>query len=167
VLDAALRQAAEWHRAGHQVSVAVNVSTRSLLDQAFPDQVAEQLAAWQVPARCLVLEITESAVMADPALALDVLGRLHEREVGLAIDDFGTGYSSMAYLKALPVDERPGLPARQAHAGRRAGALAGAAGRPAGGPGRRRARGAGAGEPGQRTVRVPRIPSDTWPGMLQ
>jgi diguanylate cyclase (GGDEF)-like protein len=105
VLDAALCQAAEWHRAGHRVSVAVNVSTRSLLDQGFPDQVAEQLSAWQVPASCLVLEITESAVMADPALALDVLGRLHELGVGLAVDDFGTGYSSMAYLKALPVDE--------------------------------------------------------------
>jgi EAL domain-containing protein (putative c-di-GMP-specific phosphodiesterase class I) len=44
-------------------------------------------------------------VMADPARALDVLGRLHALGVGLALDDFGTGYSSMAYLKALPVDE--------------------------------------------------------------
>jgi diguanylate cyclase len=49
--------------------------------------------------------VTESAVMADPARALDVLGRLHALGVRLAVDDFGTGYSSMAYLKALPVDE--------------------------------------------------------------
>jgi len=105
VLDAALRQAAEWRRAGHELSVAVNLSTRSLLDRDFPDQVADRLAAWGVPAGCLMLEVTESAVMADPALALEVLGRLHALGVGLALDDFGTGYSSMAYLKALPVDE--------------------------------------------------------------
>jgi diguanylate cyclase len=105
VLDAALRQAAEWRRAGHHLSIAVNVSTRSLLDREFPDHVADRLAAWQLPAASLVLEVTESAVMADPALALEILSRLHALGVGLALDDFGTGYSSMAYLKALPVDE--------------------------------------------------------------
>jgi diguanylate cyclase (GGDEF)-like protein len=105
VLDAALRQAATWQRAGHELSVAVNVSTRCLLDPGFPDEVAERLRAWEVPAGSLVLEVTESAVMADPARALDVLGRLHAMGVRLALDDFGTGYSSMAYLKALPVDE--------------------------------------------------------------
>ncbi|HEV3464820.1 MAG TPA: EAL domain-containing protein [Actinomycetota bacterium] len=105
VLDAALRQAAQWHRDGHHLSVAVNVSTRCLLDPGFPDQVTERLDAWQVPAGSLILEVTESAVMADPARALDVLGRLHALGVRLAVDDFGTGYSSMAYLKALPVHE--------------------------------------------------------------
>jgi EAL domain-containing protein (putative c-di-GMP-specific phosphodiesterase class I) len=105
VLDAALRQAGQWRRAGHHLSIAVNVSTRSLLDRDLPDQVADRIAAWQVPAGSLVLEVTESAVMADPALALDILGRLHALGVGLALDDFGTSYSSMAYLKALPVDE--------------------------------------------------------------
>jgi predicted signal transduction protein with EAL and GGDEF domain len=89
----------------YEPSIAVNVSTSSLLDREFPDQVADRLAAWGAPAGCLMLEVTESAVMADPALALEVLGRLHALGVGLALDDFGTGYSSMAYLKALPVDE--------------------------------------------------------------
>jgi diguanylate cyclase len=105
VLDAALRQAAEWQRTGHHLSIAVNISTRCLLDPALPDQIASQLAAWQVPPVLLVLEITESAVMADPTRALDVLARLHALGVSLALDDFGTGYSSMAYLKELPVDE--------------------------------------------------------------
>ncbi|HEX6676128.1 MAG TPA: EAL domain-containing protein [Actinomycetes bacterium] len=105
VLDAALRQATRWHRSGLHLSVAVNVSTRCLLDQTFPDQVAERLAAWQVPPARLVLEVTESAVMADPVRALEVLARLDALGVGLAVDDFGTGYSSMAYLKELPVDE--------------------------------------------------------------
>ncbi len=105
VLAAALDQAARWQRAGLHLSVAVNISTRCLLDPTFPDQVASQLTAWQLPSKLLVLEITESAVMADPARALEVLGRLHNLGVGLAVDDFGTGYSSMAYLKELPVDE--------------------------------------------------------------
>jgi diguanylate cyclase len=87
------------------LSVAVNVSTRCLLDPTFPDQVARQLVTWQVPTDLLVLEITESAVMADPARALDVLQGLHTLGVGLAVDDFGTGYSSMAYLKELPIDD--------------------------------------------------------------
>jgi diguanylate cyclase len=105
VLAAALDQAARWQRAGLHLSVAVNISTRCLLDPTFPDQVASQLTAWQLPSKLLLLEITESAVMADPARALEVLGRLHTLGVGLAVDDFGTGYSSMAYLKELPVDE--------------------------------------------------------------
>jgi diguanylate cyclase len=105
VLDAALDQATRWRDAGLRLSVAVNVSTRSLLDPTFPDQVAGQLTARRVPPGLLVLEITESAVMAEPDHALDVLGRLHTLGVGLAVDDFGTGYSSMAYLKELPIDE--------------------------------------------------------------
>jgi diguanylate cyclase len=105
VLDTALHQAAEWHRAGRRLSVAVNLSTRCLLDPALPDRVDGRLAGWRLPAGALTLEVTESAVMADPARALDVLGRLHALGVGLALDDFGTGYSSMAYLKTLPVDE--------------------------------------------------------------
>ena len=105
VLDAALRQCRRWHNAGHEVSVAVNVSARRLLDVGFPDQVASLLATWEVPAARLVVEITESTIMADPAHALEILGRLNAMGVQLSIDDFGTGYSSMAYLKTLPVHE--------------------------------------------------------------
>jgi diguanylate cyclase len=105
VLDAALQQCRDWRRAGHELAVAVNVSARSLLDLAFPDEVAGLLARWEVPARLLVVEITESTIMADPAHALQILGRLNQMGVQLSIDDFGTGYSSMAYLKSLPVHE--------------------------------------------------------------
>ncbi len=105
VLNAALRQSHEWQRAGHEVSVAVNVSPRRLLDLTFPDEVADLLATWDVPATRLVIEITESTIMADPVHALQVLSRLNATGVQLAIDDFGTGYSSMAYLRNLPVHE--------------------------------------------------------------
>jgi diguanylate cyclase len=105
VLDAALRQVRQWQRAGHQLSVAVNVSARRLLDLAFPDEVAGLLQKWEVPAQLLVVEITESTIMADPEHAMQVLGRLNQLGVQVSIDDFGTGYSSMAYLKSLPVHE--------------------------------------------------------------
>jgi diguanylate cyclase (GGDEF)-like protein len=105
VLDAALHQCRDWRRAGHELAVAVNVSARSLLDLAFPDQVAGLLAHWEVPGRLLVVEITESTIMADPEHALQILGRLNQMGVQVSIDDFGTGYSSMAHLKSLPVHE--------------------------------------------------------------
>jgi diguanylate cyclase (GGDEF)-like protein len=105
VLDAALRQCRAWQQAGRELSMAINVSARSLLDLAFPDQVASLLARCEVPARLLVVEITESTIMADPTRALEVLGRLDAMGVQVSIDDFGTGYSSMAHLKNLPVHE--------------------------------------------------------------
>jgi diguanylate cyclase (GGDEF)-like protein len=105
VLNAALQQCRQWCQAGHELTVAVNVSARRLLDLSFPDEVAGLLATWEVPARLLVVEITESTIMADPAHALEVLGRLDKMGVQVAIDDFGTGYSSLAHLKSLPVHE--------------------------------------------------------------
>jgi diguanylate cyclase len=105
VLDAALHQCHWWRQTGHELAVAVNVSARSLLDLHFPDQVAGLLARWELPARLLLVEITESTIMADPTHALEILGRLNMMGVQVAIDDFGTGYSSMAHLKTLPVHE--------------------------------------------------------------
>jgi diguanylate cyclase (GGDEF)-like protein/PAS domain S-box-containing protein len=105
VLDAALRQCRTWLDAGHELSVAVNLSTRCLLDLTLPDQIIGLLEETAMAPERLVLEITESAIMTDPTRALEILNRLHTLGVQLAIDDFGTGYSSMAYLKSLPVDE--------------------------------------------------------------
>ena len=82
----------------------MNISTRSL-DEALPGLIRGLLLANQVPAGQLELEITESAVMADPDRAIGVLTRLRALGVNLSLDDFGTGYSSMAYLKGLPVQE--------------------------------------------------------------
>ncbi|HET8653743.1 MAG TPA: EAL domain-containing protein [Gaiellaceae bacterium] len=105
VLDEALRQCRTWALQELELCVAVNLSTRNLLDVHFPDTVGELLARWEVPPRLLELEITESTILADPVRAMQVLSRLDEMGVRLAIDDFGTGYSSLAYLKRLPVDE--------------------------------------------------------------
>jgi diguanylate cyclase (GGDEF)-like protein len=105
VLNLALAQQRRWMDAGTAVPVAVNLSTRCLLDAGLPDLVERLLAEHRVPARLLRLEVTESAVMGDAARCMDVLQRLHDLGVHLSIDDFGTGYSSMAYLRRLPVDE--------------------------------------------------------------
>ncbi len=105
VLDTALRQCRRWLNAGHNVPVAVNVSTQDLQDEGLPAALAHLLTAQGVPAALLRLEITEGAIMSEPVRALDVLGRLRQLGIGVSVDDFGTGYSSLAYLKRLPVDE--------------------------------------------------------------
>jgi diguanylate cyclase len=105
VLDEALRQCRTWALQGLELCVAVNLSTRNLLDIHLPDTVDELLTRWEVPPRLLELEITESTILADPVRAMQILSRLDEMGVRIAIDDFGTGYSSLAYLKRLPVDE--------------------------------------------------------------
>jgi diguanylate cyclase (GGDEF)-like protein/PAS domain S-box-containing protein len=105
VLRTALRECRGWLVDGHELSVAVNVSARCLLDLDLPAEISTMLAESGVPPALLELEITESAIMSDPPRALEVLNRLHALGVQLSIDDFGTGYSSMAYLKNLPVHE--------------------------------------------------------------
>ena len=85
--------------------IAINLSTRDLLDPDFPERLDEILLKHQVPPQAFCLEITESAIMDDPQRAESTLNRLSDRGFKLSIDDFGTGYSSLAYLKRLPVDE--------------------------------------------------------------
>ena len=97
-----------WHglqSESEAFQVAINLSTRDLLDPEFAQRLDAILAQYQVPAGGLCLEITESAIMDDPQRALATLNQLHARGFKLSIDDFGTGYSSLAYLKELPVDQ--------------------------------------------------------------
>jgi EAL domain-containing protein (putative c-di-GMP-specific phosphodiesterase class I) len=105
ILNLALAQVREWLDAGHPVPVAVNISTRSLFDNGFPDTVAAALRRAGVDGELLCIEITENTVMHDPTNAIEVLRRIRTLGVRIAIDDFGTGYSSMAYLRILPIDE--------------------------------------------------------------
>ncbi|MDP1529382.1 MAG: EAL domain-containing protein [Rhodoferax sp.] len=105
ILEQAVLQCGRWRAAGLNLKVSVNLSARNLLDPTLPDMLAKMLATCQVTSDCLMLEVTESAVMLQPERALHILTRLHEMGADLSVDDFGTGYSSLAYLKKLPVCE--------------------------------------------------------------
>ncbi len=85
--------------------MSVNLSARSNFSDELVEGVQALLNRHGVPAETLILEITESSVIKDPARTGEVLDRLHALGVGLSLDDFGTGYSSMSYLRQLPVQE--------------------------------------------------------------
>ena len=105
VLAKSLESAAEWHRRGWLISVAVNVSAQSLLDEELEPLVAGELAQVGLDPACLTLEITESTMMGDPARTHRILRGLSDLGVRLSVDDFGTGFSSLVNLRHLPVSE--------------------------------------------------------------
>ena len=104
VIETAIR---EWSQTGTEprLTVAVNLSPRTLLDPILPLRIADMLAVYGAPPSSLALEITENILMSDPARSMDCLQRLHAMGIRLVLDDFGTGYSSLSYLRRLPVDE--------------------------------------------------------------
>jgi diguanylate cyclase (GGDEF)-like protein/PAS domain S-box-containing protein len=105
VIEAALEQCRRWRDSGLSLPIAVNLSTRTLRDLDFPAHVQRLLTKWELAGSFLQFEITESAMIADPARCKTVLDKLAGFGVRLSVDDFGTGYSSLAYLKRLPVHE--------------------------------------------------------------
>ena len=105
VLIAALAQAKGWRDAGLTLRVSVNVSTEDLAGLDFPDLVTGYAADAGVPTTSVVLEVTESRLMAKLVTGLDVLNRLRLKRFRLSIDDFGTGHSSLAQVRDMPFDE--------------------------------------------------------------
>ncbi len=105
VLNLGLKQAAAWHAAGLSLRMSLNLSARNLQDTQLPEQFGQLLKVWAVPPERIVLEITESALMVDPASSTKVIAQLDALGVGLSIDDYGTGYSSLSFLRQLPLDE--------------------------------------------------------------
>ncbi|WP_306564859.1 bifunctional diguanylate cyclase/phosphodiesterase [Aquabacterium sp.] len=105
VIEQVAQLGAQLEAQGLALKLAVNLSTRDLMDPELPHKIAQLIERHRLTPERLVLEITESAIMDDPQRALQTLERLHALGVKLSIDDFGTGYSSLAYLKRLPVDE--------------------------------------------------------------
>ena len=105
VIEAVLRQQHAWRQRGIDLSVAVNLSVRLLQDTDFPDQLRTLIDDLGGAPGALQLEITESALMAEPDTAMAVLDQLAAMGCRLSLDDFGTGYSSLSYLQRLPIDE--------------------------------------------------------------
>ncbi|GAA0479601.1 hypothetical protein Aca07nite_62410 [Actinoplanes capillaceus] len=105
VLEEVVAQLAAWRRDRVPLRAAVNVSARDLHAGDIADRVGALLGRYGVPADLLQLEITESALMADPHRVLETTTRLSRMGVGISLDDFGTGYSSLQHLRRLPLAE--------------------------------------------------------------
>jgi diguanylate cyclase (GGDEF)-like protein len=105
VLAEGLRRCRQWADADRPLSIAVNLSARTLLDSRFPDLVHQMLKKYRVPAGQVTFEISEPGMLGDIERALPTLGRLRTLGVRLSVDDFGTGATSLANLRQLPVDE--------------------------------------------------------------
>jgi len=103
VLWQASNDCANWTRNNIDVGVSVNLSAWNLQDPMLPELIKKTLHDNKLQSKYLSLEITESAVMSDPARAREVLHELNDMGLSLEIDDYGTGFSSLAYLKLLPV----------------------------------------------------------------
>lgn len=105
VLDMVLDQMLLWRHAGEDLVVCINLSARDLTDVGLPQRIARELARRDLTGADLVLEITESALLEEPELAVSILESLRGAGIHLAVDDFGTGYSSLMQLRRLPVSE--------------------------------------------------------------
>jgi EAL domain-containing protein (putative c-di-GMP-specific phosphodiesterase class I) len=104
VIDDAAVEWRAWHRRGLRLRIAVNLSTRVLVDQGFVAETRGILKRYEVPGEAIGFEITESAMATDPQRALDTIERLHALGIVFSVDDFGIGFSSLSYLKQLPLE---------------------------------------------------------------
>jgi diguanylate cyclase (GGDEF)-like protein/PAS domain S-box-containing protein len=104
VVSTAMAQLAAWQRAGLDLTVSINASPASICDGSLVTWVEQACAATGASPTRLVVELTETAVIAQPAAARASLDRLRALGVRVALDDFGTGYSSLSHLRDLPVD---------------------------------------------------------------
>jgi len=103
VLDKALEQLAVWHASGIDLQLSINVSAANLDETDFVERVQLYLLKHRVRPEFLELEVTESAMMCDPVVALARLRALADLGIRIALDDFGTGHSSLAHLQRFPI----------------------------------------------------------------
>ncbi len=104
MLGAAFSQSYIWHEAGLERPLSVNLSAHDLYHPQLIDRIKGLFSTWGIRPELIQFELTESALMKDPAGALETLTKLKKFGIRLFIDDFGTGYSSLSYLQKLPVD---------------------------------------------------------------
>lgn len=105
VIDNALRQLAEWYRAGFAIDVSVNIVASHLQSPGFAEYLENAFAAYpELPAGCLNIEILETAALEDFAGVSSTMASCRQMRIGFALDDFGTGYSSLTYLHHLSID---------------------------------------------------------------
>lgn len=107
VLESACRQARQWqetHPASPPLFVSVNLSVKQFNQPGLVENIANLLQEFELPPRCLKLEITESVFSNNIDAAVGLLTQLRDLGVQLSIDDFGTGYSSLSYLQRFPID---------------------------------------------------------------
>jgi diguanylate cyclase (GGDEF)-like protein len=103
VLRSAMSAAASWYHGGwSEARVAINVSPRQLVDGCFIDRLTGLLAQFQLPPRCIEIELTESVLQTGPA-TVTALYKLRDLGIAVALDDFGTGFSSLSSLELLPI----------------------------------------------------------------
>jgi diguanylate cyclase (GGDEF)-like protein/PAS domain S-box-containing protein len=104
VLQQACRQLRHWDHGHEQIGMSINISARQLQDETFLTDVRRGADEAGIDPSRLTLEITETALMQDTDVTIDLLAQLKLLGVQLALDDFGTGYSSLSYLRRFPVD---------------------------------------------------------------
>jgi EAL domain-containing protein (putative c-di-GMP-specific phosphodiesterase class I)/ActR/RegA family two-component response regulator len=105
VLQEGIRQLGLWRAQGTNLDLSVNLSPHLVRELDFPDRLADLMRAHQLPNSRLMLEITETAALEDPARTRDILTRLRVKDFGLSLDDFGTGFSSLTQLYRMPFNE--------------------------------------------------------------
>jgi EAL domain-containing protein (putative c-di-GMP-specific phosphodiesterase class I) len=101
----AIENCARWGEREDPLSVAVNFSPRLLTDLDFPDRLNQFIGEFGADPTRLIVEVTESAAMIEPATTMDILTRLRVKNFGLSVDDFGTGFSSLKQLYRMPFNE--------------------------------------------------------------
>jgi len=105
MLEKSLQASKSWRKQGVDLKIALNISMDSLYDASLPDRLCQIIADQDEPVDRYQLEITESRLMENLVIPLEVLLRLRMKKISLSIDDFGTGHSNLAQLRDLPFDE--------------------------------------------------------------
>jgi EAL domain-containing protein (putative c-di-GMP-specific phosphodiesterase class I) len=105
VFRAAMEQARVWFAHGLYMELGVNLSAQFLSDLRFPDRLLSLVRENNLDPSMITLELTETAAMQDPAVALDIMARLRVKNINLCLDDFGTGASSLTHLYRMPFSE--------------------------------------------------------------